>query len=85
MLKLISAFDMDYQNVLNYYNTFINMDYNDFNCFAISLVGLGEDKYFNWIYKYNNNIFYLVDSMDENDIIGYGSIVDSKILNCHTW
>ena len=85
MLKLISAFDMDYQSVLNYYNTFINMGYNDFNCYAISLVGLGEDKYFNWIYEYGSNIFYLVDSMDENDIIGYGSINDYKILNCHTW
>ena len=81
MLKLVHAFDMKFENVLEYYNSFAINNYKDVNNFAISLVSEGKEKYYDWITKYEDEIYYLVDSSNENYIIGYGSIEDDELLD----
>jgi len=81
MLKLINVFDMKFENVCEYYNSFVvNKDLNNF---AINVVKEGKEEYFKWIINKGEEIYYLVDSSNENYIIGYGSIEDSEIIDYH--
>ena len=81
MLKLIHALDMKYENVLEYYNSF--EDKFDMNNYAILKIEKGKEEYYNYIIKYEELMFYLVDSEDENYILGYGCIEDSPELDFH--
>lgn len=85
MLKLIHAFNMNFENVLEYYNSFAVNKYKDINNYAIRLVKEGKEKYYDYITTHEKIevIYYLVDSSNENYIIGFGSIEDSKILDYH--
>ena len=76
MLKLIHSFNMKYLNVLDYYNSFEINGFKDINCYAIRLAGYSEEKYFEWIKNHERGMYYLVDSSNENYIIGFGSIED---------
>ena len=82
MLKLIHAFDMDFNSVKNYYDAFDDK-IRDLNSYAISCVAFGFEYYFHYIEKYERDLYYLVDDENCDYIIGYGSIEDSVILNYH--
>ena len=71
MLKLIHAFDMDFSSVLEYYNSFEDK-WHDLNCYAITKVKDGTEKYFDYISEMN--LYYLVDDVNPDYIIGYGSV-----------
>ena len=83
MLKLIHAFDMNYENVLEYYNSFEITNYSDVECHAIKQVVNGQQKYIDYIFNCSTNLYYLVDDDNEDYIIGFGSIQDTKIYDCH--
>ena len=48
MLRLIHAFDMNYESVLEYYNAF--EDKTDINNYSIEKVKDGKDAYFDYIW-----------------------------------
>ena len=81
MLKLIHAFDMNTKNVYEYYKSF-NNEKNDINCYAITLIN-NPYEYYNYVKRYENNLFYLVDSENENYIIGFGTINEEIYNNNH--
>ncbi|MBQ3475062.1 MAG: GNAT family N-acetyltransferase [Bacilli bacterium] len=81
MLKLIHALDMKYENVLDYYNAFT--DKRDMNNYALLKIEKGKETYYKYIIDYEELMFFLVDTENENYIIGYGSIDDSPILDFH--
>ena len=83
MLKLIHAFDMNYDNVLEYYHSFAQTDYSDIESYAVMHVIYGEKEYIDYIFNYCNDLYYLVDDANEEYIIGFGVIIDSKVLDCH--
>ena len=83
MLKLIHAFDMNYENVLEYYKSFKENNYDDIESFSIKQVVYGELKYIEHLMNYEKELYFLVDEKDENYIIGFGLINDSNILDCH--
>lgn len=70
---------MNYKNVLDYYNSFSESNHKDINNYAIILSGVGKNEYINWIEKNENELYYLVDSENENYIIGYGKIINYVI------
>lgn len=72
MLKLVHALDMNIESVINYYNAFTNK--KDINCFAILLIEMGRNIYFDYIYKEEPYLFYLVEENNPNYIIGYGKL-----------
>lgn len=82
MLKLIHAYNMKFSSVKNYYDSFSDKE-SDLNSFAISCVSLGADGYFDWLYTYEKNMYYLVDEAKPDYIIGYGSFSDHKVLDYH--
>jgi len=82
MLKLIHASNMDYNNVKNYYDSFKDK-WKDLNCYAISIVKESPQAYFDYISKYEPNLYYLIDDEHPEYIIGFGSIEDSNIINYH--
>jgi RimJ/RimL family protein N-acetyltransferase len=81
MLKLIHANDMKFNNVEVYVN-FFDDKWRDLNCYALSLVPAGIERYIDAL-VYEKNLFFLVDDSNEDDIIGFGTIEDSNILNYH--
>lgn len=82
MLKLIHAFDMQFYSVQEYCNSFEDK-WNDLNSYAILLSEEGMKRYFDWIYEYEKNMYYLVDDDNPTYIIGYGVFEDSHIINYH--
>ena len=82
MLKLVHAFDMNFNNVKNYYDSFEDK-WHDLNCYAITLVVNGVQSYFEYISTYEPNLYYLIDDENPDYIIGFGAIEDSKILDYH--
>ena len=82
MLKLVHAFDMNFDSVLDYYNSFEDK-WHDLNCYAITMVEDGIEKYFDNISRRDKNLYYLVDDVNPDYIIGYGSIEDSDIIDYH--
>lgn len=82
MLKLIHALDTDFNNVVNYYNSFEDK-WHDLNCYAITKVEEGYKKYFDYITNFEPDLYFLIDDQNPNYIIGYGSIEDTKIINYH--
>ena len=84
MLKLISALDMKYENVLEYYNYFINNGYKDINDYSITLVKESKESYINYLLTYNTEeLYYLVDEDNEDYILGFGSVETSEELDFH--
>lgn len=81
MLKLIHSLDMDLKNVLEYYNYFVENNYKDINSYIIRKIGNSEKEYFKQIETNEEELYYLVDSSDENYIIGYGRIKDYKWIS----
>lgn len=81
MLRLIHAFDMNYESVLEYYNAF--EDKTDINNYSIEKVKDGKDAYFNYIWTYEDSMYYLVDTENEEYIIGYGSLLDDEDFDFH--
>lgn len=73
MLKLVHANDMEFSSVLEYYNSFDNKR-NDLNCYAISRVEEGIDKYFDYFSRFEKNLYYLIDDLYPKYIIGFGTI-----------
>ncbi len=84
MLKLVHAFDMNFSNVKNYYDSFEDK-WHDLNCYAINHVENGIQSYFKYISTFEPNLYYLVDDDNPNYIIGFGTIEDSKILDYHKY
>lgn len=82
MLKLVHAFDMNFDSVKDYYNSFEDKWF-DLNCYAISCVENGFKAYFDEVSMYDPNLYYLIDDEKPNYIIGYGSIENSKVLDYH--
>lgn len=82
MLKLVHALDIDFISVVNYYNSFGNKG-SDWNCYAVTKVRNGYQEYFNYVKTYDPNLYFLIDEQNPNYIIGFGKIIDSKILNFH--
>lgn len=82
MLKLVHAFEMNFNNVKNYYDSFEDK-WRDLNCYAITHVVNGAQSYFDYIYTYKPNLYYLVDDENSDYIIGFGTIEDSGIINYH--
>ena len=82
MLKLVHAFNMDFDNVKNYYDSFEDK-WTDLNCYAINLVTDGLQSYFAYINIYERNLYYLINDKNPNYIIGFGTIEDSVILDYH--
>lgn len=80
MLKLIDALDMNFNNVLEYYNSFNINHFKDINHNAIRISKYGEKRYLEWLKNHSEKLFYLVDTNNENYIIGFGSI---NIKNYH--
>ncbi len=85
MLVLISALDVSYESLLDYYNDFNNS--NDINSHALTLIKDSYKKYIHWIKTYevteDTNMCFLVDTNNINHLIGYGSIENSSILDYH--
>ncbi len=81
MLKLVSAFDMEYENVKEYYDSF-DKDYNSFrekrsdiNCDTIFRISESREDYFRiLILGINPNLYYLIDEDNPDYIIGFGNI-----------
>ena len=81
MLKLVSAFDMEYENVKEYYDSF-DKDYESFrekrediNCDTIFRISESRESYFRMLrLEINPNLYYLINDEDPNYIIGFGSI-----------
>ena len=82
MLKLVHALDMNYDSVVDYYNAFEDKC-SDLNNYAITKIKYGKEKYYKYIIKYEELMFYLVDTENENYILGYGSIEDSPEFDFH--
>ena len=80
MLKLIHSFDMNFESVVDYCNSFKNG--KDIPYF-IYLTKEGKNKYFDHLKKFEKNTYFLVDSNNENYIVGSGSINNSEILDYH--
>ena len=73
MLKLVHALEMNFSCVEEYYNSFSDKWY-DLNCYAIRLANEGFDKYFDWISRFEKNMYYLIDDDNPGYIVGFGSI-----------
>lgn len=82
MLKLIHAYDMNFDSVLDYYNAFDDT-WSDLNNYAITKVRSGKEKYFEYIFREEPNMYYLVDTDNESYILGYGSLVDEIEFDFH--
>lgn len=83
MLTLIHSFDMPYENVLEYHNAFACTNYSDINCYAIRLTSISKKRYFDWLSRYGDGMYYLVDDTNPNYIIGFGSFEDSSAIDFH--
>ena len=59
MLKLVHAFDMNFDSVKDYYNSFEDKWF-DLNCYAISCVENGFKAYFDEVSMYDPNLYYLI-------------------------
>ena len=57
MLKLVHAFDMNFDSVKDYYNSFEDKWF-DLNCYAISCVENGFKAYFDEVSMYDPNLYY---------------------------
>ena len=75
MLRLIHSFDVCYNNVRDYYNSFTDK-WKDLNSYLIYCVQFGEEKYIHALENYGKNFYYLVDDENPNYIIGCGKITD---------
>lgn len=82
MLQLVHAMNMNFNNVKEYYNSFVDK-WRDLNCFAIMCVENGMQSYFDYINIYEKNLYYLVNDENPDYIIGFGTIEDSGILDYH--
>lgn len=87
MLQLISALDVSYNAVLDYYNAFKDRKL-ELNSFAIILINEGYAKYIEWIEKYEVNykkrMFFLINNEEPDYLIGFGSIEHSNIQKHHS-
>lgn len=73
---------MNFNNVIEFYKAFNQP--NDINCYSVIIAGKkGQEKYWQWINNYENNLFYLVNDDNPNYILGTATIEDSPILNWH--
>ena len=80
MLKLVQVFEMNFNNVKNYYDSFADK-WRELNCYAITHVVNESQSYFDYINTCESNLYYLVDDENPDYIIGFGTIEDSEILN----
>lgn len=83
MLKLIPAIDMNFDSVVDYYNSFDKKQRDEINSFTIRSVEDGKDKYFALVTYSYENIYYLIDDSNINYIIGFGSIENSGLKDYH--
>ena len=80
MLKLVSAYDVKFDSVKEYYDSFKNK--SDIYCYEICMINKGEDEYIKHLdWNKTEFLYYLVDDENPNYIYGFGSINDSRIIN----
>lgn len=80
MLKLISAFDVNFESVQEYYNSIKN---KEDNCKAINLVPQGIFVYQSFLSFDSTLLYYLVNDDNPGYILGFGTIFNSKMIDFH--
>ena len=81
MLKLVSALDVGFESVLEYYNSFSSD--KEVNSFTICSIVDGKDKYFELVACSFETLYYLNDDERPGYIIGYGNIDKSGLHDYH--
>lgn len=72
MLTLVPAININFDSVLEYYQSFSNK--HEINSFTICSIKEGKDKYFQQITNSYETLYYLIDTNNPTYIIGFASL-----------
>lgn len=81
MLKLVHVLDMNYKSVVNYDRSYLKTP--SFACYAVVISRSGIKEYYEYVKKYNPNMYYLIDDTNPDYILGYGDILNDPDIDYH--